>query len=144
MDEVLPPKIIKRSDSRTRKSSETNAVAVPQYTDETERLIKDIAQTHRRALAGLKSIDRLRFVLNESWLGVFTLKKQQFPSRFYMLAGSQSLAEAALPLLRKESMETTKEQQKEPAQPVMDAADSLLRISQRLRLDQMKVKEIEK
>lgn len=136
MDE-LPPKIIKRSGSRSRKSSESD---VPQYTDETDHLIKDIAQTHRRALVGLKSIDRLRFVLNESWTGVFALKKQQYPSRFYMLAGSQSLAEAALPL-RKESIETTLAQQ--PPQK-MDAADNFLRISQRLRLDQLKIREIEK
>ena len=108
-----------------------------QYGEDTDWLIKDIAQVHRRSLVDLKSIDRLRYVLDDYWPAVFTLKKHSFPSKFFLLAGSEWLAETALPL-RKETTTT-------PVQQLQQArGESLLRISQRLRLDATKIKEIEK
>jgi hypothetical protein len=60
------------------------------------------------------------------WSGIFTLKKNAFPTNFYLLAGSGDLAQQALSNLNK-----LKNQQ-----------SIMLKINQRLRLDSVKQEEL--
>lgn len=73
------------------------------------------------------SIHDVKTVLKHTWNGVFTLKKIAFPTRFYLLAGNRNLTEEFLP--RCEAPE---------------GATACLKITQRLRLDPLKVEELEK
>ena len=92
------------------------------YSSDTKKLVKDHFII-KRIIKGLLSIELITSEITESWSGYFTLKKHLFPTKFYFLAGSKSLAEKVLP---------------------KGINGPILRISQRLRLDQAKAEELEK
>ena len=89
-------------------------------------LIKDALILNKEShLNRIVTIDDINTKLKHTWFGAFTLKKIAFPTKFYCLAGNKNLAEELLP-------------------PASTTSQSVLRITQRLRLDPSKVEELEK
>lgn len=88
-------------------------------------LISEAQMNSKFVKNSLNSIDirTLTGIDVPSWSGMFTLKKHVFPTKFFLLAGVKEFAEQVLP------------NQNEL---------NCLRISQRLRLDESKVDELEK
>ena len=77
--------------------------------------------------ANLSSVEPIRELCDPCWSGIFVLKKNAFPTKFYLLSGNRELASKYLPI------------NETPAN-----SSSLLRISQRLRLDSTKIDELER
>lgn len=76
----------------------------------------------------LKSIEQVRNLIEDTWSGVFTLKKHIFPTKFFLIAGCKEFAKQILP-----QQDSNK-----------SSSYNCLRISQRLRLDDSKLDELEK
>ena len=88
-------------------------------------LIKESLIARKLQNNRVKSIEFIQDLTSEIWNGMFTLKKHLFPTKFYLIAGSKTFAEQILPQHN-------------------SSADNCLRISQRLRLDQTKLEELER
>lgn len=102
-------------------------------------LIKDTLINKESQLSRITNIDDINTIMKHTWFGVFTLKKIAFPTKFFCLAGNKHLAEELLPTnLSSNSNSSISSFSNQIAnQP-------LLRITQRLRLDPLKVEELEK
>jgi hypothetical protein len=92
-------------------------------TPNSDLLIKDILINKDSQLNRIINIDDINKNMKHIWFGAFTLKKIAFPTKFYCLAGNKHLAEELLPT---------------------SSSQKILRITQRLRLDPLKVEELEK
>jgi hypothetical protein len=98
---------------------------------EPEVPVKDSLVNKDSKLNQITNIPDISTVTKHTWSGVFTLKKIAFPTKFFLLAGNRTFAEELLPLNSDNS--------------VVNLANlPSLRITQRLRLDPVKVDELEK
>ena len=98
---------------------------------DSQLLIKDALINKDTQLANITNISEIVTSMRHTWYGVFTLKKIAFPTKFFLLAGNRNLAEQLLPVNPSSIMSNITNQ-------------PLLRITQRLRLDPIKVEELEK
>ena len=119
---IEPPSSNSSNEEARSKKQKTNPET---YTPDC-KLIKETMINKKLINNRLKSIDSIPSLSEECWSGVFTLKKHLFPTKFYLLSGSKSLAEQILPR----------------ANNTLNYGN--LRISQRLRLDPAKLDELER
>lgn len=113
---------VDRADTKISKKSSSSS----RHPIDLSKLIND-SQINRQILNNsLKSIELITNLADDTWSGVFTLKKHIFPTKFYLVAGCKQLAQQILPHQHHQSI------------------NNCLRISQRLRLDDPKLDELEK
>ncbi len=118
----------KQNDHNEEKASYKKSTTSLSCTFNSSKLINETQINKRLLNNNLKSIDLISTLIENSWSGIFTLKKHIFPTKFYLIGGSKEFAEQILPQQNQQQ----------------SSLHNCLRISQRLRLDESKLDELEK